>query len=143
MGNLSPRITRLKARPLLSPKLFQAICHGTPGVIPLRTTKVSFCNGIPGSPIFPVPPKVGHLTAFVGMPTKFVRKIHERPRARVFEEIRDRPKGSCLFGEIILTEYGVEFPRRGGIALWPPFETPAARAPQGEVDMIRISQSLN
>ena len=101
----------------MSSKLLQPICHGTPGVIPLRAAKVSFCNGIPGSPIFPVPPKVGHLTAFLGMPTKFVRNIHEPIRARVFAEIRDRPKGSCLFGGIILTEYGVEFPRRGGIAL--------------------------
>ena len=51
------------------------------------------------------------------MLTKFVRKIHEPPRAGVFAEIRDRPKGSCLFGGIILTEYGgVGFPRRGGIA---------------------------
>jgi len=57
-----------------------------PSVIPLRTAKVSFCNGIPGSPIFPVPPKLRHLTAFVGMPTKFVRKIHEPSRARVLQK---------------------------------------------------------
>jgi hypothetical protein len=84
----------------LSPKLFQAICYGTPGVIPLRTAKVSFCNGIPGSAIFPVPPKVSHLTAFVGMPAKFVRKIHERPRARVLQKFVIAQKVPGFLGEL-------------------------------------------
>jgi hypothetical protein len=52
--------------------VFQAIRHGTPSVVPLRTAKVSFCDGIPGSAIFLVAKEVGHLAAFHGMPAKFL-----------------------------------------------------------------------
>jgi hypothetical protein len=58
----------LRARPLLPPKLFQTIRHGTPRVVPLRTAKVSFCDGIPGSAIFFVAQKVRHLATFDGVP---------------------------------------------------------------------------
>jgi hypothetical protein len=52
--------------------VFQAIRHGTPSVVPLRTAKVSFCDGIPGSAIFFVAKEVGHLAAFHGMSAKFL-----------------------------------------------------------------------
>jgi hypothetical protein len=100
---------RLKARALLSPKLFQAICHGTSGVVPLGTAKVSFRYATPRCAIFLVPPKVGHLTAFDGTPTKFVRKIHGPPRNPVFAEIRDRLKGSDLGDDyLIVFEVGTD-----------------------------------
>jgi hypothetical protein len=60
----------------LSPELLEVIRHATSGVVPLCAAKVSFCDGIPGSAVCLVPPKVCHLTAFDGMPAKFVRKIH-------------------------------------------------------------------
>jgi hypothetical protein len=68
-------------------KAFQAIRQGTPGVVRLRTAKISFCNAIPRSPIFLVAQRVSYLVAFHGMPTKFVRWIHgPSPRASVFFE---------------------------------------------------------
>jgi hypothetical protein len=56
----------------LSPSIFQTIRQGTPGVAPLRAAKVSFCNVIPRGPIFLGPQKGSHLTAFDGMPAKFL-----------------------------------------------------------------------
>jgi hypothetical protein len=56
----------------LSPKAFQAIRHGTSGVVPLRAAKIPFCNVIPGGPVFLVTQKGSHLTAFGGMPAKFL-----------------------------------------------------------------------
>jgi hypothetical protein len=56
----------------LTPKVFQAIRHGAPGVVPLRAAKVSFCNGIPGSAIFLGAQKIGHLATFHGVPAKFL-----------------------------------------------------------------------
>jgi hypothetical protein len=47
-----------------------------PGVVPLRTAKISFGNAIPSSAVFLVPPKVCHMTAIDGVPAKLVRKIH-------------------------------------------------------------------
>jgi hypothetical protein len=41
----------------------------------------------PRRAIFLVTQKIGHLTAFDGMPAKFLRGIHGPPRARVFAEI--------------------------------------------------------
>jgi hypothetical protein len=84
---------QVKARALLSPKVFQAIHHGTLGVVPLRTAKISFRYAIPRSAIFLVTQKVGHLAAFGG--TKFFRRIHGPPNARVFAEIHDRQKQTC------------------------------------------------
>jgi hypothetical protein len=73
------------ARPLLSPKVFQVIRQGTPGVIRLRTAKISFCNAIPRSPIFLVAQRVSYLAAFHSMPAKLLRWIHgPSPGARVF-----------------------------------------------------------
>ena len=57
-------------------KAFQAIRQGTPGVVRLRTAKISFCYAIPRSPIFLVAQRLSHLTAFHGMPAKFLRWIH-------------------------------------------------------------------
>jgi hypothetical protein len=68
-------------------KASQAIRQGTPGVVRLRTAKISFCNAIPRGPIFFVAQRMGYLVAFHGMPAKFVRWIHKpSPRASVFFE---------------------------------------------------------
>jgi hypothetical protein len=63
---------RMRARALLSPLLLQAIRHGASAVVPLRTTKISFCDGIPGGAIFLVTQKGSHLTAFHRMSAKFL-----------------------------------------------------------------------
>jgi hypothetical protein len=60
-------------------KAFQAIRQGTPGVVRLRTAKISFCNAVPRSPIFLVAQRVSYLAAFDGMPSKFVRWILHGP----------------------------------------------------------------
>jgi hypothetical protein len=61
------------------PKAFQAIRQGTPGVVRLRTAKISFCNAIPRRPIFLVAQRVSYLAAFHGMPAKFVQWIFHGP----------------------------------------------------------------
>jgi hypothetical protein len=71
----------------LSPKVFQVIRQGTPGVVPFRAAKIPFCDAIPRSAIFLVAQKISHLAAFDGMPAKFLRWIHgQSPRARFFQK---------------------------------------------------------
>ena len=68
------------------PGVCQAIGRRTPGVVRLRTAKISFCNAIPHSPIFPVAHRVSYLAAFRGMPSKFVRWSHGPPPVQAFFE---------------------------------------------------------
>jgi hypothetical protein len=68
----------------LSPKVFQAIRQGTPGVVRLGTVKISFCNAIPRSLIFLFAQRVSYLAAFHGMLAKFLGWIHGRSPVQAF-----------------------------------------------------------